>query len=401
MELVYTKEKPLFIVSATLSLLFWLTLLVVTFGLLLVYILLFFVMYLFAQSAFISYLRGTAVRITPEQFPDLHQRVQACAKKLGLKDVPDAFLLHGDGVFNALATRFLGRNFIVLFSDVVDALDSNPEAINFYIGHELGHIHRRHLIWLPLLFPAGILPILGAAYSRAREYTCDRYGLAACENAQDAVMGMGALAAGGKRWRTLCKDSYVAQIKATSGFWMSFHELINDYPWLTKRLAAINALAAKQQYRPPRRSIGALFLALFVPRLGIGGGLGAVVFFVAIIGVMAAIAIPAYQDYVNRAALVGVAGQMEELKTGAVRYAVKNQKWPENAAELGWDSAAVPDNAIQSVAMEAEGVIVVTLGKASVAGKSVVYTPVIEDRRVHWRCESPDLPPKYLSQICR
>lgn len=401
MELVYPKEKSLFVVSAILSGIFWLVLLGVTFGLLLVYVLLFFIMYLFAQSAFISYLRGTAVRITPQQFPDLHQRVQACAAKLGMKEVPDAYLLHADGAFNALATRFLGRNFIVLFSDVVDALDANPAAVNFYIGHELGHIHRRHLVWGPLLFPAGILPILGAAYSRAQEYTCDRYGLATCENPQDAVMGLAALAAGGKRWRTLSKDSYMAQTQATSGFWMSFHELIGDYPWLTKRLAAINALAAQQRYAAPRRSIGAMFLALFVPRLGVGGGAGAIVFFVAIIGILAAIAIPAYQDYVNRAALVGVAGQVEQLKAGAVNYAVQNQKWPERAADIGWNEASATGKSIASVSVEAEGVVVVTLGTAGMAGKSVVYTPVINEGRVHWECDSPDLQPKYLSQICR
>ena len=401
MDLVYPKEKSLFVVSAILSGIFWLVLLGVTFGLLLVYVLLFFVMYLFAQSAFISYLRGTAVRITPQQFPDLHQRVQACAAKLGMKEVPDAYLLHADGAFNALATRFLGRNFIVLFSDVVDALDTNPAAVNFYIGHELGHIHRRHLIWGPLLFPAGILPILGAAYSRAQEYTCDRYGLATCENPQDAVMGLAALAAGGKRWRTLSKDSYVAQTQATSGFWMSFHELIGDYPWLTKRLAAINALAAQQRYTAPRRSIGATFLALFVPRLGIGGGAGAIIFFVAIIGILAAIAIPAYQDYVNRAALVGVAGHVEQLKAGAVNYAVQNQKWPEQAADIGWNEASANGKSIASVSVEPEGVVVVTLGAAGMAGKSVVYTPVINEGRVHWECDSPDLQPKYLAQLCR
>jgi hypothetical protein len=44
------------------------------------------------------------------------------------------FLLNGDGIFNAFATRFLGRNLMVLFSDIVDAMEAQPEALNFYIG---------------------------------------------------------------------------------------------------------------------------------------------------------------------------------------------------------------------------------------------------------------------------
>ncbi|MFQ6023714.1 MAG: M48 family metallopeptidase [Acidiferrobacterales bacterium] len=296
MDLVYSKEKPLFVVSLIISLIFWLAVIIGTFGAALVYVLFFFIFYLFVQSAFISYLKGTAVKITEEQFPDLYQRVQACCNKIDLNHVPDAYLLHADGVFNALAARFLGRNFIALYSDVVDALESHPGAVNFYIGHELGHIHRKHLVWAPILFPAGILPLLGAAYSRAREYTCDRYGLACCEKSEDAAIGLGALAAGGRRWRSLNKEKYASQSTATKGFWMSFHELIGDYPWLVKRMAMLNTLPQKQPPRLPGRHPLAWVLALFVPRAGTGGA-GAAIVLVAIIGILAAIAIPAYQDY--------------------------------------------------------------------------------------------------------
>ena len=195
MELVYKKERTLFIISAVIATVLWLAFIVGTLGVALVYILLALLIYLFAQSAFISYLKGTAVRITPGQFPDLHQRVVQACTKLGMEKIPEAYLLHGNGIFNAFATRFLGRNFIALYSDIVDALASRPDALDFYIGHELGHIHRRHLVWAPLLWPARILPLLGAAYSRAREYTCDLYGLACCKDPQDACYGLAALAA--------------------------------------------------------------------------------------------------------------------------------------------------------------------------------------------------------------
>ncbi len=304
MKLVYRHETPLFAFSLIFSLLFWLVLILGTLGVALVYVLLFFIFYLFVQSGFISYLKGTAVRITPQQFKDLSERVQACCQKLGMKRVPEAYLLHGDGIFNAFATRFLGRNFIVLYADVVDALEAHPGAINFYIGHELGHVHRKHLLWGPVLFPAGVLPILGAAYSRAREYTCDLYGLACCDDPKDATLGVAALAAGGKRWRTLDLPRYAAQAQASGGFWMSFHELTADYPWLVKRMARILSGSGQRAPKIPRRSLFAWLLALFVPRLGVargGGGLVSLMVVVAIVGILAAVAIPSYQQYVAQA----------------------------------------------------------------------------------------------------
>jgi hypothetical protein len=194
---------------------------------------------------------------------------------------------------------------VVLYSDVVDALEQRPDAINFYIGHELGHIARSHLVWAPLLWPAGLLPLLGAAYSRAREYTCDRHGLRCTKSWGDAVLGMAALAAGEKRWKTINLKQYLEQAKATSGFWMSFHELTGDYPWLVKRIAAVKSLAQGEKVSHPGRNPLAWLLALFVPRIGIAGGAGSILIVVAIVGILAAIAIPAYQEYMARAQMSG------------------------------------------------------------------------------------------------
>jgi len=216
----------------------------------------------------------------------------ACCRRLGLDTVPETYLLHGDGAFNAFATRFLGVNFVVLYSDVVDALEGRPGAINFYIGHELAHIQRRHLVWGPVLMPASVLPLLGAAYHRAREATCDNYGAACCEDPQDAIVGLSVLAAGGKRWQAMCFPEFVAQARETSGFWMSFNELISDYPWLVKRVARVTARSqGREPEVPPRNPIAYLF-AIFVPRTGAGGGMVSLLVVVAVIGIIAAIAIP-------------------------------------------------------------------------------------------------------------
>ncbi|MFC5551378.1 M48 family metalloprotease [Massilia aerilata] len=297
---MYRNQERLFRLMLVWSVLIWGALLVMTFGLALVYLLFGFLFYCVAQSALISYIKGNGVRITEEQFPDLKQQISACCRKLGLEEEPQAYLMQMGGMLNAFATRFLGRHFLVLYSDVVDGLADNPDALNFYIGHEIGHIKRRHLSWSTVLLPATVLPLIGPAYSRAREYTCDRHGLAACDNPRNAEHGLAVLAAGGKRARTMNNQAYVDQARHTEGFWMSFHELVGDYPWLVKRMAAVRALAAGHELRQPSRNKLAAALALFVPRIGIGSGAAAVVS-IFMVAVMAAVLIPAYKQYQVRA----------------------------------------------------------------------------------------------------
>lgn len=392
--LVYRHEPTLFALGIVISVLAWLAIVVGSVGIALLYGPIFYLGYLFAHSALISHLKGSAVRITPQQFPDLHQRLQACCAQLQMKDVPEAYLLHGNGIFNAFATRFRGRYFIVLFSDVVDALADQPEALNFYIGHELGHIRRRHLAFQPLLAPAGMMPLLGAAYSRAREYTCDLHGLACCANADAAARGLAALAAGHERWRTLDLSEFGGQARESGGFWMSFHELVGDYPWLAKRVAHVRTETPEF----PSRSVAAWILALFVPRTGMGGA-GPLVL-VAMVGIMAAVAIPAYQDYTTREKLMTVVSQGDQIGKKVEGYAMSYHRVPESPEAAG--IAPFPAVAgVSGVLIRADGSVEVTLDYAPVQGKHIYFVPSRNARHeVVWKCQS-DIEARRLPPNCR
>jgi len=401
-SLIYKNEKRLFTILLLISLAIWGGLIVGTSGIVLVYIASFFIFYLFAQAGFISYLKGTAVEITPEQFPDLHKQISDSSQKLQLPKVPEAYLLHADGAFNALATRFLGRNFIVLFSDVVDALDAHPDALNFYIGHEIGHIKRNHLLWGPVVAPAAILPLLGAAYSRSREYTCDRHGLAACHDPASATLGLAALAAGGNRWRTVNIDRYVLQARDSSGFWMSLHELISDYPWLTKRVAAVQTLAKGNEPKQPARHPIAWLLALFVPRLGVGGGAGSGIVTIAVIGILAAIAIPAYQDYQVRGQLNQAVLEARVAANAVTIYYQTNKSLPQTLEQAGYAPQYIPQG-VQPISLDANtGTIKLTIDIPAHLGKTIELVPSIDDnKQIVWRCGSSNLDSKLLPLDCR
>jgi Zn-dependent protease with chaperone function len=198
----------------------------------------FTVLGLFAHGLALGRIRGNAVRVSERQFPQLHRMAGAHARKLGLKQAPAMYVMESGGLLNAFATRFLGRDFVVIHSDVLElALAQGEAAVGFIVGHELGHVWRGHLKYRWLTAPGRLMPYLGAAYSRACEYTCDRIG-AYCQP-EGAITGLLVLAAGKQLHAHVDVREYAAQAEADKGFWVRRAEIISSHPRLPKRVAAL------------------------------------------------------------------------------------------------------------------------------------------------------------------
>ncbi len=60
---------------------------------------------------------------------------------------------------------------------------------------------------------------------------------------------------------------------------------------------------------------------------------------VAIIGILAAIAIPAYQDYTIRAQVTEGLNLMSDMKAGVAEWFAQNGKWPADGTSLGISAA--------------------------------------------------------------
>jgi Zn-dependent protease with chaperone function len=191
----------------------------------------------------IGHLRGNGVRVTATQFPALHRTVMAHSRTLGMTRAPDVFVLQAGGLLNAFATRFLGRDFVVLYSDVLAVAEQEGESVvGFIVAHELAHVKRGHLKHRWLITPGRFIPYLGAAYSRACEYTCDRFA-AHCQP-DGAVDGLLMLAAGTQLYRRVDARQYARQVESEAGFWVRRAELMSSHPTLPKRVAALIAVGA-------------------------------------------------------------------------------------------------------------------------------------------------------------
>jgi len=375
-ELVYPRERMLGTITLILGLLVWLGLIVGTFGVALIVLALGFVLYLFAQSALIAHIKGNGVELSEAQFPDLHSQYTACCDRLQMKTRPQAYILNGNGGLNAFATKFLGTQYVVLMSDVVDAMKKHADGVRFYIGHELGHLRMKHLSKHLLRWPVLWLPLLGAAYSRAKESTCDRHGLACSSSPEGAARALAALSAGAERWEHLDVAAYLRQTIHASGFWMSFHELTAGYPWLTKRAARVMNTSAPM---PSRNGLSYL-LAAFIPYAGrLGAGFGFLML-VYIVGVMAAVAIPAYHDYTVKAKVSAAVISSQPMREALGNYYQSNQKIPESL-----DVAGIPSqlNDGTGLSLDPKHMVLTVSTKEG----EIIFTPKVDDQgRITWSC---------------
>lgn len=199
---------------------------------------------MFVHGMFLGRIRGNAIRVGPKQLPLVHRQIQEHARVLEMQKVPDVYVIEAGGVLNAFATRFLGRDFVVIHSDVLElAMQQGEAAVGFIVAHELAHHKRGHLKRRWLTAPGRVFPYLGFAYSRACEYTCDRFA-ARCQP-DGAVAGLLVLAAGKQLYRAVDPAEFAQQAVQENDFWVRRAEIFSTHPRLPKRVAEVLKVGAK------------------------------------------------------------------------------------------------------------------------------------------------------------
>ena len=250
-SLVHPKEKIYFALCVVFSIAVYYVLAQIVLsnaearGVILFYAIAIIVAYFIFHGLMLGQIRGNGIRVSDRQFPQLMEMANQHSRRLGMDETPDVFVLQSGGMLNAFATRFLGRNFVVLYSDVLAlATQKGEKAVSFVVGHELGHVRRKHMTRRALLYPAMIFPFLGGAYSRACEYTCDQVGNAL--EPEGGVDGLLVLAAGRDLYTQVNSAEYSNQRETETGFFVRFAEILSTHPNLTKRVAAVGGARRRE-----------------------------------------------------------------------------------------------------------------------------------------------------------
>jgi type IV pilus assembly protein PilA len=164
--------------------------------------------------------------------------------------------------------------------------------------------------------------------------------------------------------------------------------------------------------QPPPNTVGVIILACIVP-------------LVFVVGILAAIAIPAYQDYTIRAQVTEGLSLAAEPKAMVADAFQRNRVAPTDRLDAGMSADATDTSGtyVESVDV-AGGTIIVTFGPEAnsvIEGRTLALQPyVMSDQAVAWRCgagaapggvameagaptaaQITDIAPRYLPSACR
>lgn len=125
---------------------------------------------------------------------------------------------------------------------------------------------------------------------------------------------------------------------------------------------------------------------------------------VAIIGILAAVAIPAYQDYTIRAKVTEGLSLASAGKTAVSEFFASKGYLPVNNASAGLATAtSIKGNDVGQVLVNASSAIEVTFSSQAQAinGSTILLTPQTANGAVTWNCTGGTLDDKYRPSSCR
>jgi len=186
-------------------------------------------------------MRVNAIALTPTQFPEGYRMLVESAARNGMEYVPDGYVINGNGAINAFASGHGFRRYVVIYSDLfeVGGRARSPEALEFVIAHEVGHIAAGHVSYWRQLASTVIMgvPLLGSLLSRAQEYTADNYGYYSRPDGAHAAIGT--LAGGKYLLSAVDFDQFADRATHEKGFFVTAANALSSHPVLTWRAAAL------------------------------------------------------------------------------------------------------------------------------------------------------------------
>jgi Zn-dependent protease with chaperone function len=209
-----------------------------------------------------SQILGNGVKVSERQFPRIHNLVRQCSDTLQIAQ-PNVYIVNNP-MLNAGTLGTNEDSFIMIHSGLVDHF--TDEELLTVIGHECGHIHNSHVVYLTTLHyltkAASVLvrlalePVIIAlrSWSRRAEITCDRAGMLCSGDVAHAQHALAKLALGSQKlYSELNLEAFLEQYEEGKVGLGRYTEMLASHPWLPKRVLSMRVFAESAVYR---KSVG-------------------------------------------------------------------------------------------------------------------------------------------------
>lgn len=124
---------------------------------------------------------------------------------------------------------------------------------------------------------------------------------------------------------------------------------------------------------------------------------------VGIIGILAAIALPAYQDYTVRAKLAEAILAGVQATKAVEDFVYRRKAIPHTLEDAGYVPSLSQSTNVRSMTVDnSNGAVRVVIGFSPLDGKSLRFEPTLDnEKRIVWTCSSDDIPKRYILSACR
>jgi TM2 domain-containing membrane protein YozV len=183
-------------------------------------------------------------------------------------------------------------------------------------------------------------------------------------------------------------------------WWQGALYLLFFWTWIPALVALVEfvvyCFTSEERLNEKYSSHGAAVIVVIVVALFFG---------VAMIGILAAVAIPAYQDYTVRARAAEGIMSVSPWRSAVTEHYAQTKQLPNAVSDLAKDLVpAEPAGRFGTPSLGANGVITLTFAQGAgrqMADKTIVFQPQAEQGRLLWDCTGGTLEPKYRPASCR
>jgi hypothetical protein len=210
----------------------------------------------FATQLLQARLIGNAVRVSPDNFPELFGVLQSVKSQLDYRDPVDMYVVEA-GELNAFLYRLFRTRFIVLNSELVTAMTEQHDLtqLRWIVARFIGSLKTKHLrieyirILIGALESAQIFNLLLLPYERATQYTGDQIGLALCGDLAQSQVAMLKFVVGKDLAQRVNPPAFIDQAARIRGnFFAWYSQILAGRPHWTSRYLNLLAFARARDH---------------------------------------------------------------------------------------------------------------------------------------------------------